>query len=419
MHQTQVSQDVLLDGVDFAALLEASFAEDTLERGDIVTGTVLSVDNHGLIVGVGSMHDGFVDRRDIERLGLDPTDYEVGNDIDVSIVRMEDDEGNLVLSVSQARQSEDWKKAEALLEQDEIWEGEVADANKGGLILLFGNLRGFIPASHVADLPRGLNEPDRLAHLARLVGQPIKVKVIEVNRKRRRLVFSQRDAYRGVREARKEVLLEELKEGEVRKGIVSGLRDFGAFVDLGGADGLIHISELAWHRVKHPREVLNIGDEVNVYVLRLDEEGRRIGLSLKRLQPNPWSMVEEMYHVGQLINGTVSRLSDFGAFISMEPGIEALLHISQISDPTPGHPSEYVQESDHLLMRVISIEADKQRLGLSLKEVTKEERFRWQEQNPDVDLTITPLPEDDRSVAMDDPVELVEEVDETEASVSG
>ncbi|MDX1994329.1 MAG: S1 RNA-binding domain-containing protein [bacterium] len=370
---------LMTDEMDFLALLEASFAEEALERGDTVVGTVLSVDQQGLIIGVGSQRDGFVSRRDIERLDMQPDQFNVGDEIDVTIVRLEDEEGNLVLSVSQARQSEDWKLAERLLDSDDVWEGEVADANRGGLIINFGNLRGFVPASHVADLPRGLAEDERKSYLSRLVGQTVTVKVIEVNRKRRRLVFSQRDAQRDTRDARKESLLDELKEGEVRRGVVSGLRDFGAFVDLGGADGLIHISELAWHRVKHPKELLNVGDEVDVYILRLDSEGKRIGLSLKRLQPNPWSLVEEMYHVGQLVEGVVSRTAQFGAFISLKPGIEALLHVSQIADPAPADASLIIGEGQRLLMRVISVEADKQRLGLSLKEVTPEEKVRWEE----------------------------------------
>jgi small subunit ribosomal protein S1 len=260
-----------------------------------------------------------------------------------------------------------------------LWEGVVADVNRGGLILPFGELRGFVPASHVSDLPRGANEDDRKLHMENWLGKKIAVKVIEVNRKRRRLVFSQRDAQRGRREAQKEQLLDQLKEGEVRTGIVSGLRDFGAFVDLGGADGLIHISELAWHRVKHPREVLNVGDKVEVYILRLDTEGKRIGLSLKRMQKNPWAAAEELYHVGQLVQGVVSRVAQFGAFVSLEPGIEALLHASQIADPAPAEPSEFVHEGETLLMRVISIEPERQRLGLSLKDVTEEEKTRWLE----------------------------------------
>jgi small subunit ribosomal protein S1 len=378
--QVENSLREFADEMDFAALLEASFARDDLERGDITSGMVLSVDNQGLIVGVGTDRDGFVSRRDVERLGLQPEAFSVGDEVDVMIINLQDDEGNMMLSVAQARQNEDWKKAEILLDKDEEWEGIVADANRGGLIMLFGNLRGFVPASHVVDLPRGLDEDDRTDYLRQFVGKKVTVKVIEVNRKRRRLVFSQRDAQRQTREARKEILLAELAEGETRKGIVSGLRDFGAFVDLGGADGLIHISELAWHRVKHPRDILNVGDEVEVYVLRLDEEGRRIGLSLKRLQPNPWEMVDNLYHVGQLVTGVVSRTAQFGAFISLDPGIEALLHASQISEPPPSDASDVIREGEILLMRVISIEPEEQRLGLSLKEVTDEEKERWTQQ---------------------------------------
>ncbi len=367
-------------GEDFGALLEEWFSQEQPERGDIVPGMIVAVDAQGLIVAIDGMkRDGVVQRRDLERMGTDTHNYIVGSEIEVMILRMEDEDGNLVLSVSQAQQTEDWKRAEELMAQDQIWEGIVTEANRGGLIVLFGNLRGFVPASHVLDLPRGLNEDERKMRMQRLVGQKIPLKIIEVNRKRRRLVFSQRDAQRGNREARKELLLEQLKEGDVRKGVVSGLRDFGAFVDLGGADGLIHISELAWHRVNHPKEVLKVGDEIDVYILRLDAEGKRIGLSLKRLQENPWAMVEELYHVGQLVEGVVSRVTQFGAFVSLEPGIEALLHTSQIAEPAPEDASLVVHEGQRLLMRVISIEADKQRLGLSLKEVSAEEIARWQQ----------------------------------------
>ncbi len=174
---------------------------------------------------------------------------------------------------------------------------------------------------------------------------------------------------RELRDANKNELLESLVEGETRRGIVSGLRDFGAFVDLGGADGLIHISELAWHRVKHPRELLKVGDEIDVYVLRLDQEGRRIGLSLKRLQPNPWTQVDEMYFVGQLVEGRISRVTQFGAFVSLDPGIEALLHASQIADPPPADPTEILHEGQAITARIISIEPHRQRLGLSIRDV--------------------------------------------------
>lgn len=366
--------------IDFAAMLEESLAASRIERGDLIRGTVLAVDHHGLIVDVSWKHDGFVSRNDIERMGMNVDDFEKGEEIDVTVIRLDDNEGSLLLSVSQARQNEDWKNAETLQETDEVWRGPVTAANKGGLIMPFGNLRGFIPASHVVDLPRGLNEDDRVKYLDNLVGQEISVKVIEVNRKRRRLVFSQRLAERESRQARKEELLEKLQEGDTRSGIVSGLCDFGAFVDLGGADGLIHISELAWHRVSHPQEVVNVGDKVQVYILHLDESGKRIGLSLKRLQPNPWELVEEMYHIGQLVEGTVSRIEPFGAFVSMEPGIEALLHVSQISDEENFDLRRVLYEGQRVLSRIISIESNKQRLGLSLKEVTEGEQAQWDEQ---------------------------------------
>ena len=181
------------------------------------------------------------------------------------------------------------------------------------------------------------------------------------------------------RAARKEALLSELEEGGTRQGVVSGLCDFGAFVDLGGADGLIHISELAWFRVRHPSQVVAVGDKVDVYVLHLDDQGKRIGLSLKRLQPNPWSLVDDMYHIGQLVEGVISRVESFGAFISLEPGIEALLHVSQMSHNAEENPLRHLYEGQKLLMRIISIESEKQRLGLSLTEVTDTELEQWEE----------------------------------------
>ena len=366
------------DEMDFAALLEESLAGSRIERGDIVRGVVLSIDSHGLIVDVGWKQDGIVTRNDIERMGMNPADFRIDAEIDVAVVRLNDSEGNLILSASQARQNEDWKRAEEIMNDDTLWSGEITDANKGGLIMPFGYLRGFIPASHVVDLPRGLKEEDRLTHLQKLIGMEMTIKVIEVNRKRRRLVFSQLDAEQENRLARKEALLRELAEGNSRQGVVSGLCDFGAFVDLGGADGLIHISELAWHRVRHPSQIVEIGEQVEVYILNLDAEGKRIGLSLKRLQPNPWSLIDEMYHIGQLVTGVISRIESFGAFVSLEPGIEALLHVSQMARNPKESPLRHFYEGQKLLLRIISIESKKQRLGLSVREVTEAEMAQWE-----------------------------------------
>ncbi len=370
-----VSQSEVSPEMDFMTLLEESFAFEQPERGDLLHGVILAIDPQGLIVDCGLKRDGIVPRTDLER--MQGVVYNIGQEIDVMVLQPEDQDGNLVLSVSQARQGEDWTKAEGMLANTEVWEGVVQDANRGGLIIPFGNLRGFVPASHVIDLPRGIGENERKDYLVGLIGQKISLKIIEVNRKRRRLVLSQREAQRGRRDSRKEFLISELKEGETRRGIVSGLRDFGAFVDLGGADGLIHISELAWHRVKHPRELLTVGAEIEVFILRLDQDGKRIGLSLKRLQPNPWALVDEMYHVGQLVEGEVSRVTPFGAFVSLKPGIEALLHTSQMTDPPLDDPTGLLRDGQHLLMRIITIETHRQRLGLSVKDVSSEDRERW------------------------------------------
>jgi len=370
----------MVSELDFAALLEESLAASQIEHGDIVRGTVLAVDVHGLIVDIGWKQDGLVTRGDIERMGKSPEDYEVNGEIAVAVVNMADREGNLILSAAQAGQAQDWQEAEALHTNDGLWTGEVVDSNKGGVIMAFKHLRGFIPASHLLGLPRGLAEDERSAALQGFAGTEITVKVIEVNRKRRRLVFSQTEAARESRAARKQALLDELKVGMTYRGRVNGLCDFGAFVDLGGADGLVHISELAWKRVRHPRQVLEVGQEVEVYVLNLDAQGKRIGLSMKRLQPNPWTLVDDIYHVGQLVEGVISRLEKFGAFISLEPGIEALLHVSQVSANPSENPLGHLYEDQKLLMRIVSIEAERQRLGLSLTEVTAQEKAQWEEQ---------------------------------------
>ncbi len=377
--QTESAMREAVEELDFVALLEESLAQSRIERGDIVSGTVLSIDNQGLIVDIGWKQDGIVTRGDIERMGMHTADFQVNTEIDVAVVNLNDSDGNLILSAAQARQNEDWKRAEELMNSETIWEGDIADTNKGGVIVSFGHLRGFVPASHVIDLPRGLKEEERLERLQEMIGNTISVKVIEVNRKRRRLVFSQLEAEQENRAARKEALLRELTEGASRKGVVSGLCDFGAFVDLGGADGLVHISELAWRRVRHPSQVVAVGDEVEVYVLNLDDQGKRIGLSLKRMQPNPWSLVDDMYHIGQLVEGNISRLESFGAFISMEPGIEALLHVSQMSANPEENPLRHLYEGQKLLMRIVSIESDRQRLGLSLTEVTAAEKAQWED----------------------------------------
>lgn len=354
---------------DFAALLEESFGKESsiIQRGDILNGTILAVDQYGIIIDLGKKRDGVVPRSEMETLLSRGFSIDIGQEVTVMITHTEDRDGNMVVSMLQALSSVDWQAAQDLMDRDECYEGHIVAANKGGLIVPFGELRGFVPASHIVDLPRGLADDDRLDRLSEFVGKALSLKIIEVNPQRRRLVLSQRNTQTERREEAKARLLDQLKEGDVVEGRVSSLRDFGAFIDLGGADGLIHISELAWRRIHHPSEVLKLGQDVKAFVLQLDHKGQRIGLSLKRLEPNPWEIIEKTYQIGQVVEGNVSRVVSFGAFIELENGIEALLHVSEMAETAPEDPSEVVTPGQTVHAQIISLEPERQRMGLSLK----------------------------------------------------
>ena len=353
---------------------------DMPEVGDIRKGIIVSVSNQGVIVDLGLKRDGLVPSSDLSKLSTEERDeLKVDEDVFVYVVQT-DQPDSLIISVHLAKLNQDWIDAENLLESGDVIEGEVAGYNKGGAIVLFGRIRGFIPLSHLVEFNPGMSDRKRQQKLAKLRGTKLPLKVIEVDRRRKRLVFSQREAQREWEEVRRRELLEELTEGETRSGRVSGLRDFGIFVDLGGADGLVHISELAWHRVDHPREVLKVGDEIDVYVMRVDKENERISLSRKRLLENPWDTVEERYEINQLVEGEITRLVDYGAFAEIEPGVEGLLHLSQLSRSSVESPSEVVQVGEKHLLRVVSADSRRQRIGLSLKAVTASEQIEWMAQ---------------------------------------
>jgi small subunit ribosomal protein S1 len=253
-----------------------------------------------------------------------------------------------------------------LHEANEVIEAEVTNYNKGGLLVNLDGVRGFVPASQVTEI-RGGDEASKQADMARLIGSSLPLKVIEINRHRNRLILSERQAVQERRDVMKERLIDELSEGEVRKGRVSSICDFGAFVDIGGADGLVHLSELSWSRVRHPSEVLRIGQEVDVYVLGINAQEKKIALSIKRTQAEPWSRVAAAYEVGQLVRGTVTQLANFGAFARIEDGIEGLIHVSELVDDRVSHPKQVVSEGDDLLLRIIRIDPQRRRMGLSLR----------------------------------------------------
>ena len=348
--------------------------------GDIRPGIILSISPQGVIVDLNLKRDGLVPPSDLAKLEPEERDALQVNDELFVYVLNTDKPDSLVVSINLARLNQDWIKAEEMLESSEMVEAEVIGYNKGGAIVPFGRLRGFVPISHLAEMSPGMGDRRRQQRLAQLRGETLPLKVIEVNRRRRRLVLSQREAQKEWDAKQRAVLLESLEEGQTITGRVSGLRDFGAFVNLGGADGLIHISQLAWHRVEHPREVLKIGDEIEVYVMRIDRESQRISLSRKKILPNPWSTVNDRYQENQLVEGTITRLVDYGAFAEVEPGIEGLLHVSQLSRGTVDNVAEVVQEGETHLLRIVNIDKKRQRMGLSLKAVTAMEQIEWMAQ---------------------------------------
>ncbi len=346
-------------------------------RGDFVRGTVISKMDGEILIDIGAKSEGVVAGRELERLGSAAVEaINEGDEILACVLRSADRDGRVLLSLTRAQLEKDWRKVEQLHEIGEALERTVAGANKGGVIVRLGRVRGFVPASqlnreHRASAPpREGEEADPEQRWAYLIGEKLLLKIVEIDRRRNRLILSERAAGREWRKQRKEELIDELRPGQVLEGRVSTLCSFGAFVDLGGADGLVHLSELAWQHVRHPSEVLEVNQDVKVQVLSVDTDRRRIGLSIKRLTPEPWETVGDRYASGQLVEATVTKLTDFGAFAQLEDGIEGLIHVSELSDHRVNHPSEVVKEGDKVTLRIIRVEPDKRRIGLSLKRVT-------------------------------------------------
>jgi small subunit ribosomal protein S1 len=362
------------------------------QSGEIRQGVIVDKRSNELLVDIGFKSEGIVNSREIERLGDAVTSLGIGDEIPVYVIR-EDRDGNVLLSVSRALAEKDWERAEELMESQDIFDGLVAACNRGGVIVKLGQVRGFVPASQLSSTSQSQSvEEDESAsddRWANLMGSSLKLKVIDIDRNRNRLILSERLAMREWRRQQKEQLLESLKEGDVYEGIISSIADFGAFADLGGADGLIHLSELSWNRVSHPNEVVSVGEKVKVQILSVDLDRRRIGLSLRRLQPQPWDLVNDMYEVGQIVTGRITKLVNFGAFARLDDsGVEGLIHISELSNQRVNHPKEVVAEGEEHPLRIIRIDTDKQRMGLSLKQGLPVEEA------PDLDWEIAPSEED-------------------------
>lgn len=345
-------------------------------RGQVCKGIILKFDTSGIIVDVGLKLDGLVPQSDIDNLEEElVSELKLGQEIVTRMVKPGGGDDRHLLSLYQAQQEVDWEKAQTLLENDEIWQGEVTGHNRGGLLAKFGQLQAFVPTSHLAvNDRRKLADKNRRDTFEAYIGQEIPLRFIEVNHDSNRLIASERQARQELQQQQMEELLHTLLEGEVHRGTVRHLAGFGAFVDLGGADGLVHNSELAWRKIRHPSEVLNVGDEIDVYILNLDHERKRISLSLKRLLPDPWTVIEETLAVDQLVPGTVTNVVDFGVFVALDMGVEGLVHISELADPPPEHPREITRRGQQLLLRVLRIDPARRRLGLSLKQVSDSDR---------------------------------------------
>jgi small subunit ribosomal protein S1 len=397
----------------FMEMLEASFDYEPPHRGEIRDAIILQIEPNEIIVDMGAKQDGIVTAQDLER--LDPEfrqSLNVGQNVPVYVLNPRDSDGNLIVSINMGLQQYDWDSARALIDSDEVVEVTVTGHNRGGVLVRWKMLEGFIPSSHMVTVSAGLQGNERRDVLNALIGQKLGVKVIEVDQDRRRLIFSEREAQREWRAQQKARLLSELKEGDVVRGTVTGLRDFGAFVNLGGADGLIHVSELAWHRVDHPRDVLKVGDEIDVYVLSLDRQSNRIALSRKRLLPDPWERALESYHEGMLVEGTVTNVVDFGAFIALDDGLEGLLHLSEMGDGTLKEPYSYVKKGDRLQLRISRLEPEQRRVGFTQRwGIDQEEPLKPEEEvQEEAEAAEPEIPETAAEVA-----ETVEEAEVPEA----
>jgi small subunit ribosomal protein S1 len=331
-------------------------------EGDVVTGHVVRIDNDEVLVDIGYKSEGVIPSGELSiRKSVDPSDeVELGEEVDALVLTKEDQDGRLILSKKRARFEKAWRRIEAAAESGEPVEGAVIEVVKGGLIIDLG-VRGFLPASLV--------DIRRVPNLDEYMGQAIECKVIELNRSRNNVVLSRRAVLEEQRKEDRERILDRLQPGQVVEGTISNIVDFGAFVDLDGIDGLIHISELSWSHVNHPSEILNIGDEVSVKVLDIDRQRQRISLGLKQTQEDPWQRVVDTYNIGDELEGNVTKVVTFGAFVEILDGVEGLVHISELAQHHVDNPREIIQPGDPVRVKILEIDSERRRLSLSIKRV--------------------------------------------------
>lgn len=351
-------------------LLELEGGWKDLRRGEVVEGVVMRVDQEGILVNVGGKSEGIIPSREARSLTPEAlAALEIGASVVAYVLRTEGEDGTALLSLDRARSEQGWVILEKAMESGDLVDGVIIEHNRGGAVVLVEGVQAFVPLSHLLPATRE-QRPAEGGPVA--AGQPQQYKVLEVDRRRRRAIISERLAWQSAREEQKQRLLQELVEGETRSGKVSGISKFGVFVDLGGADGLIHTSELSWQPVADPEQLVKVGEEVAVLVLRVDQERQRISLSLRRLEPEPWDSATQNLLPGQIVNGTITRLTTFGAFAQIEGGIEGLIHISELSGRHIEHPREAVHEGEVLELKILSVDPERHRLALSRRRALEE-----------------------------------------------
>jgi small subunit ribosomal protein S1 len=354
--------------MDMGALLDSEAAQPNyLRRGEIVEGMVMGASPDGLIIDVGTKTEALIPPSEMLSLGTDgTTKLKTGDTVRVMVLQPSSAEGHAIVSLDRARGEEGWDTLQARFDSGEVFDAQVTGHNRGGILVNVDGVNAFVPLSQVDSVRR--DDPDAATALAALVGNPIRLKVIELNRKRNRVILSERAAMAEFRKDQKEKILDDLKEGEIRPGRVSSITDFGVFIDLGGADGLAHMTELTWERGKKAKDLYNIGDEVEAYILKVDREAKKISLSLKRAQPEKWDSTVDRFVIGQILIGRVTKLMAFGAFVRLDGPVEGLIHISELSSRRITHPKDVVKEGDVVPVKLVRIEKDRHRLGLSLRQ---------------------------------------------------
>ena len=353
----------------------------SLKHGDVVEGTVVRVDPDEILVDFGGKSEGVVSNRELigRRGGRDGgedsrPEIKVGDEVLVYVLQPESPEGHAVLSLRRAGLERKWRAMQERFEAGEIVEARVIDHNKGGLIVDLG-VRGFVPISQIVDFPRRPRDEqprDAAQEIAEklqpFVSRTLRLKILEVNRKANRLILSEKVALYEERREKRDELFSSLQVSQRVTGTVRSIAPFGVFIDLGGIDGLVHKSELSWNKVNNPETAYAIGEEVEAEVIDINHERGRISLSIRRLQPDPWQESVAKYNIGDLIDGTVTKLVNFGAFVRVEEGLEGLIHISELSNQRVAHPGDVVKEGEVLKLKIISLDSERHRLGLSLKQ---------------------------------------------------